>query len=105
MSKSPTGSDFASGAAIQSRSYRGPDRRDAGINDKAHVRRKVTFDGNGDPVLNVFIDVPRRRQGDETIDALKCLDATALSLQIADEPENSKAQSEHAPERNALRRR
>jgi hypothetical protein len=37
-------------------------------------------------VLEVRTDVPRRREDDNTIDLLKCLDADALNLEIEDEP-------------------
>jgi hypothetical protein len=86
MSKSPTNKDFAAGAKVVSRTYRGPDRRDPEQADSSKVERTVKFDAKGNPVLEVRTDVPRRRGDDDTIDLLKCLDADALNLQLEDEP-------------------
>jgi hypothetical protein len=71
---------------VQSRTYRGPDRRDPRNTDDSQVSRQIKFDDKGNPVLEVRVDVPRRREGDNTIDLLKCLDADSLNLQIEDDP-------------------
>ena len=86
MSKEPKSKDFAAEAKVQSRTYRGPDRRDPENTDDSQVTRKIEFDAKGNPVLKVRVDVPRRREDDNTIDLLKCLDGDALNLQLEDEP-------------------
>lgn len=86
MSKSQKTKDFAADAKVQSRTYRGPDRRDPANTDDSQVSRKITFDAKGNPVLEVRVDVPRRREDDNTIDLLKCLDADSLNLTLEDEP-------------------
>src|SRR5690242_4155191 len=85
MSKLPK-NDFATDAKVQSRTYRGPDRRDPRNTDDSQVSRQIKFDAKGNPVLEVRVDVPRRREDDNTIDLLKCLDGDALKLQLEDEP-------------------
>lgn len=59
--------------------YRGPDRRTEG-DAEAVLEKRITHDAKGDPVLEVRITSPRRRQDDDTVDQLKCLDADSLSL-------------------------
>jgi hypothetical protein len=86
MSKLPKTEDFAADAKVVSRTYRGPDRRDPDQVENSRVERTVKFDAKGNPVLEVRTDVPRRREDDNTIDLLKCLDADALKLQLEDEP-------------------
>lgn len=86
MSKPPKSKDFATEAKVQSRTYRGPDRRDPDNTDDSQVSRQIEFDAKGNPVLKVRVDVPRRREDDNTIDLLKCLDADALNLQLEDDP-------------------
>jgi len=73
---------FAAGAEIETFRYRGPDRRegDANASTKPEVSREVRFNANGDPVLDVRTDVSRRRKDDDTVDLLKCLEDTALSI-------------------------
>jgi len=85
MSKLPK-NDFAKDAEVQSRTYRGPNRRDPNNTDDSQVSRQIKFDAKGNPVLEVRVDVPRRREDDKTIDLLKCLDADGLNLQLEDEP-------------------
>jgi hypothetical protein len=85
MSKLPK-NDFAKNAEVQSRTYRGPNRRDPNNTDDSQVSRQIKFDDKGNPVLEVRVDVPRRREDDNTIDLLKCLDADGLKLQLEDEP-------------------
>jgi hypothetical protein len=41
----------------------------------------VTYDAKGDPVWEWRVNVPRRREGDPTIDLLKCLDVADLRLE------------------------
>jgi hypothetical protein len=69
--------------------YRGPERRgkDHDAADDIKPRVKVSFDAKGNPVWDAQVDMPRRREGDDTIDLLKCLDTDALSL-AADEEED-----------------
>lgn len=86
MSKPTKPKDFAANAKVQSRTYRGPDRRDPRNTDDSQVSRQIKFDEKGNPVLEVRVDVPRRRQDDNTIDLLKCLDADALKLTLEDDP-------------------
>ena len=86
MSKTPKSKDFAANAPVVSRTYRGPDRRDPRNTDDSQVRRQIKFDAKGNPVLEVRVDVPRRREDDNTIDLLKCLDADSLNLELEDEP-------------------
>jgi hypothetical protein len=70
---------------VVSRTYRGPDRRDPNNTDDALVQRNIKFDAKGNPVLEVRTDAPRRREGDDTIDLLKCLDADELKLAVEDD--------------------
>ena len=86
MSKTPKSDAFAADAKVRSRTYRGPDRRDPDNTDDSQVSRQIKFDDKGNPVLEVRVDVPRRREDDNTIDLLKCLDADALNLQLEDQP-------------------
>ncbi len=86
MSKSSKTKDFAADAPVVSRTYRGPDRRDPDQVENSTVERTIKFDAKGNPVLEVRTDAPRRREDDNTIDLLKCLDADALKLEVEDEP-------------------
>jgi len=40
----------------------------------------VTFDAKGNPVMDVWIETPRRRATDESIDILECLVPNSLSI-------------------------
>ena len=83
MSTAPKKRPFAENAPIVTSRYRGPDRRTADNDDPEDpVSRQVTFDAKGNPVLDVRINVPRRRKEDHTINLLECLDADKLELKI-----------------------
>ena len=71
-------------SAISNRSYRGPDRRDPNAANPVEVTRTVRHDDKGNPVLEVRAVAPRRRNDDDTIDLLKCLDPEALQLSSRD---------------------
>lgn len=78
--------DFAADQEIVTFRYRGPDRRDNGPFDlkefmKGEKVGEVTFDAKGNPIWQLKIEVPRRREDDDTIDLLKCLDVESLSLE------------------------
>lgn len=78
----PKDNNYAKDAAVKTKSYRGPDRRDGeaeNINDT--ITREVHYDDKGNPVLSVRTHAQRRREGDKTIDLLKCLDAGELDLE------------------------
>jgi hypothetical protein len=60
-------------------------RRSASTRPKPHG--KIRFDAKGNPVWEPQIDTPRRRDGDNTIDLLKCLDVDGLKL-ADDTPED-----------------
>lgn len=50
----------------------------------------VNFDDKGNAVWEWRVDVPRRRDEDQTIDLLECLDTSALSIdEEKDEDESS----------------
>jgi hypothetical protein len=78
---------FPSNPAIVTFRYRGPDPRAEFSDDGLHGQPSgtVRFDDQGNPVWEVRVDIPRRRDGDDTIDLLKCLDNSLLSLE-EDEP-------------------
>ena len=84
MSKPPKTN--ATDDGVVGSNYGGRDRRDPNA-DEPKVSRTIRFDAKGNPVLEVRTDVPRRRDGDETIDLLKCLDADALDLAVEDDHE------------------
>ena len=86
MSKSSKSNSAAAGEPALGGAYGGPDRRDPEA-PEPKVSRTIRFDAKGNPVLEVRADVPRRRDGDDTIDLLKCLDADALDLAIEDDDE------------------
>jgi hypothetical protein len=67
--------------------YRGPDRRGQFSDDgtSGESTGTVRWDDKGNPVWEVRMDIPRRREDDDTIDLLKCLDNSLLSLE-EDEP-------------------
>ena len=75
---------FAADAEIRTVRYRGPDRREEPPDAEADVSTEVTFDSKGNPVLDMRTKVPRRRHDDDTVDLLKCLDDSALSLEEDD---------------------
>jgi hypothetical protein len=58
------------------KTYGGRERR----KKKGAVRGEVSHDAKGNPVWRMSTDVPRRRQDDDTVDLLKCLDVEDLSL-------------------------
>lgn len=74
---------FAENSEIETFRYRGPDRRDDDTEEKLDelLSRQVRFDAKGNPVLDVRTNVPRRREEDDTIDLLKCLDNSQLSIE------------------------
>lgn len=78
-----TNSEFAANSEIETFRYRGPDRRGRSPEDQGEpeVATEVTFDAKGNPVLSIRTDAPRRRQGDDTLDLLKCLQDSDLSLE------------------------
>jgi hypothetical protein len=78
---------FPSNPEIVTFRYRGPNRRAASADDghRDQPSGTVRFDDLGNPVWEVRVDIPRRRDGDDTIDLLKCLDNSLLSLE-EDEP-------------------
>jgi hypothetical protein len=87
------GPDFATDQEIVTFRYRGPDRRGAVSIDikefmKGEKVGEVTFDAKGNPIWQLKVDIPRRREDDDTIDLLKCLDVDSLSLEDDSEPED-----------------
>ena len=54
--------------------------RDRRRSRKIEARHEVEFDAKGNPVWQVRVDSPSRRQDDDTFDLLKCLDVEGLSL-------------------------
>ena len=51
---------------------------------KSSISRQVVFDDKGNSILDVQVNVPRRRKDDMTIDLLECLDADSLGLELED---------------------
>lgn len=66
----------------------GVDRRSesAKQDKKPQTSSGVRFDEKGNPVFEIRANVPRRREDDNTIDLLKCLDDESLAL--ADDDDN-----------------
>ena len=78
-------SRWATDADVVTESYRGPDRRkqDENVDDDT-ISREIRYDDKGNPVLDVRTTAPRRRDGDDTIDLIKALDADSLDLKTED---------------------
>ena len=55
---------------------------------RALTRHEIEFDAKGNPVWRVRVDSPSRRQDDDTLDLLKCLDVEGLSLTEDETPNN-----------------
>jgi hypothetical protein len=74
---------FAADSEIETFRYRGPDRRGRFPGDavEAEVATEVSYDSKGNPVLKIRTDSPRRRKDDDTLDLLKCLEDSNLSLE------------------------
>ena len=74
---------FAENSEVETFRYRGPDRRDNETEEQLDdmLSRQIRFDAKGNPVLDVRTNVPRRREEDDTIDLLKCLDNSQLSIE------------------------
>ena len=68
----------SSGGVSKKSEYPHGERRQAAKPPEAH--RAIKFDDKGNAVLEWTIDTPRRRQEDDTIDLLECLDPDGLSL-------------------------
>jgi hypothetical protein len=68
------------GDPAQPLGYPGPERRHSHLGAKLKPRARITFDAKGNPVWEAAIDTPLRRESDNTIDLLKCLDVEDLSL-------------------------
>ena len=66
--------------------FPGSDRRKPKLAAKPATRSEVTFDAKGNPVWEVRVEAPRRREDDDTVDLLQILDSDELSLQD-EEPE------------------
>jgi hypothetical protein len=60
-----------------------PDRRKK---EKVRPNGTVRFDAKGNPIWEVRVDTPRRRENDDTFDLIKSLDIESLSLSD-EEPE------------------
>ena len=75
---------FASEAEVKTPSYRGPDRRSPSGEAEAEISKEVTYDAKGNPVLDIRSKTPRRREDDDTLDLIKALDESALSIQEDD---------------------
>lgn len=58
--------------------YPGPERRRS---SRTRAHTKLDFDARGNPILDVRVDTPRRREDDDTLDAIECLDIERFSLQ------------------------
>jgi hypothetical protein len=71
---------FAADAPIKTPSYRGPDRRMPSGHSEVAISKEVTFDAKGNPVLDIRSTTPRRREDDDTLDLIKCLDESTLSI-------------------------
>ena len=72
--------NFGRNAAVKTRTYRGPDRRDSEAESPVEMERTVRHDAKGNPVLEVRTTSQRRRKDDDTLDLLKALDADELKL-------------------------
>jgi len=76
---------FPAKSNIITAGYRGPDRREPDADqDPGKPTGNVSFNETGNPVWQMRAEVPRRRQDDDTIDMLKCLDLDSLSLEDED---------------------
>ena len=76
---------FPSNPKIVTPSYRGPDRRESNADESTvEVVNSVSFDVKGDPVLQLRVDLPRRREDDKPINELDHLNLDSLSLQDED---------------------
>ena len=83
MSSPPWKKAFAAKAEITTFRYRGPDRREENADSSdEEISRQVRFDAKGNPILDVRTNVTRRREDDDTIDLIECLDADKLDFQI-----------------------
>jgi hypothetical protein len=58
--------------------YSGEERRFKSA--RPETLREIKFDEKGNAVLEWSIDTPRRRESDDTIDLIECLDPEGLSL-------------------------
>lgn len=67
------------GPDVDTGTYRGPDRRHVVEDERTAV--EVRFDAKGNPVWRIRSDIPRRREKDDTLDLLKCLDNETLALE------------------------
>lgn len=83
MTTSSKHSRWATDAEIITETYRGPDRRKQ-EDDEDTISKEVRFDEQGNSVLDVRTDVPRRREDDDTVDLIESLDADALGLELDD---------------------
>ena len=63
--------------------YPGPERRTRSTDSDVyqHLTKRVVFDAKGNPVWDIRVTVPRRREDDDTVDLLKCIDPDSLSLE------------------------
>ena len=79
---SNTKKPFPSNPEIETFRYRGPNRRENSSLDpaEADLSAEVSFDSKGNPVLDIRTDASRRRTDDETLDLLKCLENSSLSI-------------------------
>ena len=83
MTSSSKHSRWATDAEIITDTYRGPDRRKQ-EDEEDTISKEVRFDEQGNSVLDVRTDVPRRREDDDTVDLIESLDADALGLELDD---------------------
>lgn len=83
MTTSSKHSRWATDAEIITDTYRGPDRRKQ-EDEEDTISKEVRFDEQGNSVLDVRTDVPRRREDDDTVDLIESLDADALGLELDD---------------------
>ena len=66
--------------------YRGPDRRRSDQSqDDVEVYQTVVASKVGEVILDVRTNARRRREDDMTVNLLKCLDISALSLEDSDD--------------------
>jgi hypothetical protein len=83
MTTSSKHSRWATDAEIITDTYRGPDRRRQ-EDDEDTISKEIRFDEQGNSVLDVRTEVPRRREDDDTVDLIESLDADALGLELED---------------------
>ena len=92
--------EFPRNPEVVTSRYRGPNRRLEPSSD-AEAEVRVSADVKGDPVLEVRIVSPRRREDDDTVNQMECLEVESLTLESDEDEDGSNFLNPYAKARNA----